>query len=53
MSKVVTEIREIQAEGMVTQNGFVVFKGSEVRDRKASFLAQSIIDLRLRGRSNR
>ena len=40
------DLRGIHAEGMVTENGFIVFKGSEVRNWQASFLAQGLIDLR-------
>lgn len=40
------DLRGIHAEGMVTENGFIVYKGSEVRNWQASFLAQSLINLR-------
>lgn len=40
------DMRTIHAEGVVTENGFRVLKGSEVRNWQASFLAESIIDLR-------
>lgn len=40
------DLRGIHAEGIVTENGFRVFKGSEVRNWQASFLAQALIDLR-------
>lgn len=40
------DLRGIHAEGVVTENGFLVYKGSEVRNWQASFLAKSIIDLR-------
>ena len=40
------DMRTIHAEGIVTENGFRVLKGSEVRNWQASFLAQSLIDLR-------
>ena len=34
------DLRGIHAEGMVTESGFVVFKGSEVRNHQASYLAK-------------
>ena len=40
------DMRTIHAEGIVTENSFKVLKGSEVRNWQASFLAQSLIDLR-------
>ena len=40
------DMRTIHAEGVVTETGFRVLKGSEVRNWQASFLAQSLIDLR-------
>lgn len=40
------DLRGIHAEGMVTETGFIVFKGSEVRNWQASFLAKGLIDLR-------
>ena len=42
------DLRGIHAEGVVTDTGFLVYKGSEVRNWQASFLAQSLIDLRQR-----
>ena len=40
------DLRTIHAEGVVTETGFRVFKGSEVRNWQAPFLAQSLVDLR-------
>lgn len=44
--KFYTDMRGIHAEGIVTEKGFLVLKGSEVRNWQASFLAKSIIDFR-------
>ena len=41
-----TDMRGIHAEGMVTENGFIVFAGSEVRNFQASYLAKSLIEYR-------
>lgn len=43
-----TNMRGIHAEGMATERGFLVLKGSEVRDHEASYLARSIKDMRKR-----
>ena len=43
-----TDMRGIHAEGMVTENGFIVFAGSEVRDVQANYIASGIIELRKR-----
>lgn len=40
------DMRSIHAEGIVTESGFRVLKGSQVRDWQASFLAQALVDLR-------
>lgn len=40
------DLRGIHAEGVVTENGFLVYKGSEVRNWQASFLTKSLVDLR-------
>lgn len=40
------DLRGIHAEGLVTENGFLVLKGSEVRNHQASYLAKSLVDLR-------
>ena len=42
------DLRGIHAEGMVTENGFIVFKGSEVRNHQASYLAKGIVNFRKR-----
>ena len=41
-----TDMRGIHAEGMVTENGFLIFAGSGVRDHEASYLAKAVKDLR-------
>ncbi len=41
-----TDMRGIHAEGVVTENGFMVLKGSEVRDHEATYMAQALKDLR-------
>ena len=41
-----TDMRGIHAEGMVTEKGFVVFAGSEVRNHQASYLASSVVEHR-------
>jgi len=41
-----TDMRGIHAEGVVTPEGFVVLKGSEVRNHEASYAAKAILDLR-------
>lgn len=38
--------RGIRASGVVTKNGFTVFKGSEVRATLANYLGKSLVDLR-------
>lgn len=40
------DMRGIHAEGMITENGFMAFKGSEVRNHQAPYLAKSIVALR-------
>lgn len=40
------DARGIKAEGMITEKGFLVFKGSEVRDKIASYLKQNLKELR-------
>lgn len=40
------DLRGIHAEGVVTPSGFMVLKGSEVRNWQASFLASSLVELR-------
>lgn len=42
------DLRGIHAEGMVTESGFVVFKGSEVRNHLATYLAKGIVNFRQR-----
>ena len=44
--KFYTDMRGIHAEGMVTERGFLVFKGSEVRNFEASYLSPSIVKMR-------
>ena len=41
-----TDMRGIHAEGVVTENGFMVLKGSEVRDYEASYLSPRIVKMR-------
>ena len=40
------DMRNIHAEGVVTKNGFMVLKGSEVRDHEASYLSPRIVKMR-------
>ncbi len=40
------DMRGIHAEGVVTENGFTVLKGSEVRNHEASYLAVNIVEMR-------
>ncbi len=40
------DARGIKASGVVTENGFTVFKGSEVRPTIAKYLNKSLVDLR-------
>lgn len=40
------DARGVKAEGVVTENGFLVFKGSQVRDKIANYLNQTLKDLR-------
>lgn len=44
--KFYADMRGIHAEGIVTETGFVVLKGSEVRNHEASYVAQAVKDLR-------
>jgi DNA repair photolyase len=41
-----TNMRGIHAEGVVTENGFLVLKGSEVRDFEAAYLSPRIVKMR-------
>lgn len=40
------DAREIHVDGVVTENGFTVFKGSEVRNHIAKYLAKGLVDMR-------
>lgn len=40
------DARGIKASGVVTENGFTVFAGSEVRDKEASYASKTILDMR-------
>lgn len=40
------DARGIHASGMVTENGFIVFAGSEVRNHQAAYLAKGLADYR-------
>lgn len=40
------DARGIKAEGVITENGFVALKGSEVRPKIAKYLNQTLVDLR-------
>lgn len=40
------DARGIKASGIVTETGFTVFKGSEVRSTIAKYLAKGLVDLR-------
>lgn len=40
------DARGVKAEGVVTENGFMVFAGSEVRNYQASYLAKGVVALR-------
>ncbi len=40
------DARGIHAEGIVTENGFTVFAGSEVRNHIAKYLTKRLVDLR-------
>ena len=40
------DARGIKASGVVTENGFAVFAGSEVRDKEASYASKAILDMR-------
>ena len=40
------DARGIKASGIVTESGFIVFKGSEVRPKIAKYLAPALVDLR-------
>ncbi len=44
--KFFADIRGIHAEGVVTENGFTVLAGSEVRDHEASYVAKAIKERR-------
>lgn len=44
--KFYADMRGIHAEGIVTETGFVILKGSEVRNHEASYVAQAVKDLR-------
>lgn len=40
------DARGIKASGVITETGFKVFKGSEVRPTIAKYLAKALVDLR-------
>lgn len=44
--KFFTDMRGIHAEGVVTESGFTVLKGSEVRNFEAAYLSKQIIKMR-------
>ena len=44
--KFYTDMRGIHAEGIVTETGFLVLKGSEVRDFEAAYLSPRIVKMR-------
>ena len=44
--KFYTNMRGIHAEGIVTESGFRVFAGSEVRDHTADYLAEATVEFR-------
>ena len=44
--KFLLDARGIKASGIVTETGFMVLKGSEVRPGKAKYLTQVLVDLR-------
>lgn len=44
--KFFTDMRGIHAEGLVTESGFLVLKGSEVRNYEASYLSPQIVKMR-------
>lgn len=41
------DARGIKATGVVTENGFTVFRGSEVRPTLAKYLARSLVEMRM------
>lgn len=50
--KFYTDMRGIHAEGIVTEKGFMVLKGSEVRNYEAPYLSQRIVKMRKEALSN-
>ena len=44
--KYYTDMRGIHAEGILTENGFTILAGSEVRNHEASYLAKAVKELR-------
>ena len=46
------DARGIHASGVVTENGFLVYKGSELRPSMASYLKKPLVELRLKCESD-